>query len=185
MSRVARRWYNRTVARLVYYVAQSIDGFIADPDDGVGFLDEIPPPEGEDYGYGAFYAGIDSLIMGRGTYDFVERAGVDWPYPGKPSWVMTGRTLPSERDDITVTSKSPREVLTEVRARGLTQTWLVGGGSLAGAFENEGLLDQWIITIAPFVLGAGVPLAAGVKPTRLALTSHTAYASGFVQLVYE
>ena len=84
--------------RLVYYVAQTVDGFIADRTGGVGFLDGLDE-SGGDYGYGEFYAGIDSLVMGRATYDFVRSMGV-WHYAGKPTVVMTSRPGDDAPEDV-------------------------------------------------------------------------------------
>lgn len=67
---------------LIYYVATSLDGFIARPDGSVDWLDRFAEG-GNDHGYNGFYQGIDGLLMGRGTYDIVRGFG-DWPYPGKP-----------------------------------------------------------------------------------------------------
>lgn len=72
---------------LIYYVATSLDGFIARPDGSVDWLDRFAEG-GNDHGYNGFYQGIDGLLMGRGTYDIVRGFG-DWPYPGKPCQVLT------------------------------------------------------------------------------------------------
>lgn len=72
---------------LTYYVAASLDGFIARPDGSVDWLDRFAEG-GNDHGYNGFYQGIDGLLMGRGTYDIVRGFG-DWPYLGKPCQVLT------------------------------------------------------------------------------------------------
>lgn len=170
--------------RLTYYVAQTLDGFIAESDGGVEFLNEVDHEGGEDYGYAAFYATVDSLVMGRGTYAFVESAGT-WHYAGKPCWVMTSQPVDAPPEDVRVSQRSPREVVDEIAERGCRETWLVGGGKLARAFANEGLLDRWIVSVVPYVMGEGIPLvAAGMRPAGLTLESHTVYPSGLVQLVY-
>lgn len=171
------------MTRLCYYVAQSVDGFIAEEDGGVAFLDGIGA-EGEDFGYSDFYAGIDSLVMGRATYDFVRDTGV-WHYAGKPTIVMTSRPGDDAPDGVQFMDGDPREVLDALRAAGGRSTWLVGGGRLAASFRAAGLIDEWIVTLIPCVLGAGVPLAGGMpKTTELELVDHTAYGAGVVQLRY-
>ncbi|MGB3312692.1 MAG: hypothetical protein WBG32_02970 [Nodosilinea sp.] len=76
---------------IVLYIATSLDGFIATPEGGIDWLAAIEIPE-EDYGYEAFYSSIDAIVMGRRTYDQVLSFG-DWPYPGKPSYIMTHQPL--------------------------------------------------------------------------------------------
>ncbi|MCA8981850.1 MAG: dihydrofolate reductase, partial [Planctomycetes bacterium] len=169
--------------RLVYYVAQTVDGFIADRTGGVGFLDGLDE-SGGDYGYGEFYAGIDSLVMGRATYDFVRSMGV-WHYAGKPTVVMTSRPGDDAPEDVRFSDRGPREVLEEVRAAGGGSTWLVGGGRLAGAFCAADLIDEWVVTVIPCVLGSGVPLASGMPATtKLELIDQASFRGGLVQLRY-
>jgi len=173
------------MARLVYYVAQSLDGFIAGPDDGVAFLDGFASDDDHDDGYAAFYAGIDSLVTGRRTYEVVLGFGGEWPYAEKPLWVMTSAAASSDRSDVFFTDRGPKEVLEEIQAAGHEHTWLLGGGQLAAAFENEGLIDEWIVSIVPYVLGNGIPVVGeAVKPKRLALLRHHVYSSGLVTLAY-
>ena len=73
------------MARIVYYVAASLDGFIAD---SAGGVDWLPSGESNDYRYAEFYAGVEALVMGRRTYDQALSFG-EWPYPGKPAYVFT------------------------------------------------------------------------------------------------
>lgn len=174
------------MSRLVYYAAQSVDGFIADRQGGIGFLDDFGTLDdgGEDYGYNEFYAGIDSLVMGRATYDFVRDAGV-WHYAGKPTSVLTSRVAEDAPADVRFTNGDPRQVLKEVRAAGGRDTWLVGGGRLAAAFLEAGLIDEWIVTVIPCVLGDGISLACGIPAlTKLEFVGHRTYPSGVVQLRY-
>lgn len=171
------------MARLVYYVAQTLDGFIAEPDGGVRFLDGLGE-DGDDFGYAGFEAGIDSLIMGRGTYEFVEATGT-WPYAGKPTWLMTSHPVATPPLDAHVTDASPAEVLRAIRETGATDTWLVGGGRLAGAFAQAGLIDEWIVTVVPNVMGQGVPLAAPLRAlVGLDLVRNETCKQGVVQLTY-
>ena len=143
---------------LVYYVASSLDGYIADADGGVGWL---PQPEGdEDFGYGEFYAGVDALLMGRRTYDQVRGFG-DWPYAGKPVRVWTRRELHDAPAMVRATAGAPADVVRELYAEGFGRVWLVGGAELAEALRREGLVDEWIVTVVGRTLGDGVPLFGG------------------------
>jgi dihydrofolate reductase len=139
-----------------YYVACSLDGFIATVDGGVDWLSDFHV-EGEDFGYGQFYRSIDSMIMGSTTYEQVLGFG-EWPYRDKPCWVMSRRPLQVAPSEIIITDFGPSEVLAEIEARGFNRTWLVGGARAAGAFRAHGLIDEYLITVLPVLLGDGVPL---------------------------
>ena len=168
---------------VVYYVAASLDGYIATPDGGVEWLDPFQSGS-EDYGYSAFYDSVDAVLLGSRTY--VQSLGFgEWPYPDKPCWVFSGSINSSVPDGVTVTDRSPREVVSELSERDVTRAWLVGGGSLAASFRDAGLITELIVSIMPVILGGGVPLFAVPGPrTRLHLTDSTVYGDGVTQLVY-
>ena len=171
------------MAELIYYVASSIDGFIADTEGGVDWLDSINS-SGIDHGYNDFYSGIDSLIIGRGTYDQILEFG-DWPYPDKPSWVMTAKHYESTNKDIILSEKSPQEVMKEITGKGFKRTWLVGGGKLAQSFHNAGLITEYFISIIPIILGGGIHLlAVPAHQTSLVLKETNRFDTGVVQVRY-
>ncbi|HZS67862.1 MAG TPA: dihydrofolate reductase family protein [Burkholderiales bacterium] len=158
---------------IIYYVAASLDGFIATPDGGIDWL---KPYEGgvEDYGYGEFYASIEAVLLGRATYEKCLEFR-EWPYAGKPYWVFSRAN-----------GNTPASVAAEMKARGLRRAWLVGGGKLAAAFRAERLITEHIVSIIPVLLGAGIPLYHGRGPRDdLRLKSSRSYPSGIVQLRYE
>lgn len=171
------------VPEIVYYVASSVDGFIATPDGGVEWL--APFESGpEDYGFAAFYESVDAVLLGRRTYDQSLTFG-DWPYSGKPCWVFSKRDERVAPPDVEITGRSPADVAAELEARGLQRAWLVGGGALASAFRNAGLITELIVSIMPVVLGDGIRLFAAPGPPRaLHLVSRTLYGDGVVQLTY-
>ena len=80
------------MARTVYYVAVSVDGFIADRDGGVGWLDAYSSPE---LGYDAFLAQVGAVVIGRSTYEQMLTFG-PWPYEGRDGLIVTSRPLPSQ-----------------------------------------------------------------------------------------
>lgn len=169
---------------IVYYVASSVDGYIAPAD---GSLDWLAPFEGtgEDYGYAAFYDSVDSLLVGRRTYRQI-LAFNEWPYSGKPTWVFSHTPLPADEPDITVTDRTPLEIVVELEALGLRRPWLVGGGVLAGAFQAAGLIAEYIVTTVPVVLGSGVALLGGSGSRgRLALIDTKRYPGGVLQSRYQ
>lgn len=168
---------------VIYYVAVSLDGYIAPPDGKVHWLAAYNS-ENEDYGFGEFYRSIDALLEGSKTYE--QALGFDeWPHPGKPCWVFTRRRLEAERPEIIFTSDAPSKVVEQLRARGLNRVWLVGGSRLAAAFRAEGLITEYVFSFIPVLLGGGIPLFAmnGVKE-NLRLVESKSYASGVIQLRY-
>ena len=165
---------------IVYYVAESVDGFIATPDGGVEWL---APFEGtiEDYGYAAFYAAIEAVLLGSRTYEQA-LTFAEWPYPDRPVYVFSSRELSRAGDNVVVTDATPEQVAAELDERGVRRAWLVGGGELAGAF---GLIDDLTITTVPVLLGDGVRLLGSqALLERLALVETTRFESGVLQQVY-
>lgn len=171
------------MSEVVYYVAASLDGYIATSDGGVEWLEPFESGP-EDYGYSAFYDSVDAVLLGRRTYEQSLGFG-EWAYPGKPCWVFSGSVATSAPDDVTVTDRSPQQVVAELGERGISRAWLVGGGALAASFRNAALITEMIVSVMPVILGSGVPLFASSGPqTRLRLTDSTVYGDGVVQLVY-
>jgi dihydrofolate reductase len=166
---------------VVYYVAASVDGCIATSDGGVEWL---APFEGRDYGYDTFLASVNALVMGRTTYEQVLRLG-PWPYAGRHCVVFTHAAPAQSQADVVFTAEEPATVMADLRAAGRRRVWLVGGGRLAGSFQEVGLISEYIVYIMPVTLGAGIPLFrphAGVATLRL--TETCAYPDGVVRLTY-
>lgn len=167
---------------IVYYVAASVDGYIATPDGGVEWLAPFEA-SGEDYGYSAFLASVDAMLFGSRTYVQALTFGA-WPYGGKPSWVFARGRLEAA-PGVTVTDRTPSEIASEMDARGLRRAWLVGGGTLARSFRAEALVTEYIVSIMPVILGGGIPLFAAPGPAeRLQLVESAPFDSGVIQARY-
>lgn len=142
----------------VYYVASSLDGFLADTDNSLDWLLRLG--DGVEDG---FVESAGALAMGSATYEWLLEhqigAGKPWPHP-QPTWVFTHqprRAVPGA--DIRFTRAPIPEAHRELaRAAGDRPVWIVGGGELAAQFHDSGLLDEMIVTVAPVTLGAGAPL---------------------------
>ena len=140
------------------YIATSLDGFIATPDGGIDWLNEIPNPEGSDYGYADFMSGIDALVMGRKSFEKVLSFGV-WPYD-KPVFVLSRSkvTIPKELDEkVEITNSSPEEIVAQLAELGYQNLYIDGGVTIHGFLEAD-LIDELIITRVPILLGDGIPL---------------------------
>jgi dihydrofolate reductase len=178
-----------------YYTATTIDGFIADEHNSLDWLFEV---EGEEEGgrspFATFFAGIGAFAMGATTYEWVVNheklleSPVSWTdaYGDVPAWVFTHRSLPVIPGlNITFVQGDVRPVHEAMTAAaGGKNLWLVGGGELAGAFADAGLLDEVILGVAPVTLGAGAPvLPRRISSKRLRLTS-VEQRSQFAYLTY-
>jgi len=144
--------------KITYYVATSLDGFIAREDGDVSWLDDMNI-DMADAGYDDFFASIDGLAIGRNTYDFIVNYGT-WPYGDKPTWIFTKRDLKSIEGANLYITKSVDSVIKEANSKGLKHIWLVGGGKLASSFIEKGLLTHLSISEMPVKLGSGIPVFA-------------------------
>jgi dihydrofolate reductase len=186
-----------------YYCAASLDGFIADADDGIGWLTGYegtfegeglePGPMADGGSYSRFYHGIGALVSGSVTYEFVlghTAEGAPWPYAGKPYWVLSSRDLPlpqAEGADVRVANADPADLHEEMLAAADGgNLWVVGGGGVASRLADAGLLDEVLVTIVPVVLGAGKPVFSDPVPgAPLRLLGTEVYGNGMVELRYE
>ncbi len=163
------------------YIAVSLDGFIARDD---GALDWLAPMqvEGEDYGYAAFSAGIDALVLGRSTYDSV-LAFPDWPFAGKRVRVLTHRAL-APRHGEAAHAGALRPLLQQLALEGVRSVYLDGGQAIRLGLR-EGVVDALTLNVVPVLLGRGRPLfGAEVPASSWRLESSRAYPSGLVQNRY-
>ena len=164
---------------VVYYVACSLDGYIAREDGGVDWLNPCQS-SGDDYGFVEMYSFLVALVMGSHTYEFSLKQK-SWPAPDKPSWVFTHRELPVAHPSVTLTAEDPTQVIESPRARGLKRVWLVGGGELAASFRKRELITLYIIAIVPILLGKGIPLfATAAREDALKLVEAKPFPSGVV-----
>lgn len=166
--------------QVVLYIAMSLDGCIARADGCVDWLDDPNLPQDELLaGYQRFYASVDTLIMGRKTYDQVLTFG-SWPYAGKTCFVATHRSAKPD-SNVTFTAGSPGAMLEQAPAGVI---WLVGGSDLVRQFAEVKLIDEYRITVIPTVLGSGIRLfPEGFPPAELDLTG-TEVIGGTVELRY-
>lgn len=181
----ARPRLRMTTSRFRYYVAASIDGFIADADGQLDWLTKFDDVAGLGQHYQRFIDGIGALAMGSRTYEWVRASGQPWPYVGLPTWVFSSRALPAMAPDIRVVSGDVRPVADAmVEAAGGKDVWLVGGGPLVADFAAHGLLHTIHLGIIPIVLGSGAPLLPTPTPIDLTLEATTPFERGLIELRY-
>lgn len=174
--------------RIQYFVAASLDGFIATSTDDLDWLLQFDGFEGGADSYGEFMSGVGCIVMGGETYAWLmEHEPGRWPYTDTPSYVFTHHEYRApEGADITFVRGDVREFMADFeRAAGDRNIWVVGGGNLAAQFADAGLLDDIILSVIPVVLGSGKRLLPVKGPTPpLELAASRTMGRGIVELRY-
>ena len=137
--------------KVVLFIAASLDGYIATKEDSLEWLFQV---EGEgDNGYSEFYETVDTVLLGRRTYDWImEFEKGKFPYKNKDCYVFT--SVPSENNEhVKFVNEPPAEVIEKLKQKDGKDIWLVGGGGLLHSFVNKNLIDEMIVTIAPAIIG--------------------------------
>lgn len=176
------------MSRTQYFVAASLDGFIATSKDDLGWLLQFDGFEGGKESYEAFIAGVGCIVMGGETYAWLmEHEPGNWPYTGTPCYVFTRHEHAAPAGgDITFVRGHVREFIQDLKDdAGGKNIWVVGGGNLAAQFADAGLLDELILSVIPVVLGDGKRLLPLEGPTPpLELTASRALGRGIMELRY-
>ncbi|PHJ56893.1 deaminase/reductase [Nostoc linckia z18] len=169
--------------KVTLYIATSLDGYIARSNGEIDWLSMFEAQE-EDYGYAAFYQSIDAIVLGSKTYE-LGLSFDQWPYPDKKSFVFTQRHFKCDRNDVVFISDPVNYALSSIEAEGFKNIWLVGGGALINSFLKHSLIDEYIISIIPIILGDGVRLFPPPTPEeKLEMMNSKQYPSGLIQVHY-
>ena len=169
--------------KLILYLACSLDNKIARTDHSLDWLPEPEEGSEEDYGYYTFYDSIDTLLMGYRTYEIPINHG-EWPYIGKTSYVFSRSNKPII-DAAVLVNEDPVTFTKELKNKNGIDIWLVGGGNLNQQLHDAGLIDEYIITFIPVILGEGVELLPNIKSEyKLVLKEQKTYPGGVVQMHY-
>jgi dihydrofolate reductase len=141
---------------MILYIATSLDGYIAREDESLDWLFKV---EGEgDNGYSEFYETVDTILMGRRTYHWINRHELDnFPYQNKECYVFS-RAAAIDNKNVKFVNEDIVSFTNNLKNKEGKNIWLVGGGELLHEFLKNNLVDELIITIAPTVIGKGIPL---------------------------
>jgi dihydrofolate reductase len=145
------------MARIIGYIASSLDGFIATQDDSLEWLFQYDALDLGEHDYRKFIERIRTIVMGRGTYDFLARDASPWAYGDQRVLVVTSRPIIEPKGTLE-TRDNVDDLIAELRALDDGDVWILGGGKLQMAFLERGALDQIEIYLMPEMLGAGRPL---------------------------
>jgi len=175
--------------KIVAYLAVSADGYIARPDGDVEWLNRRPSTI--DYGFTKFYASVDTVLLGRGTFDWAVRYMKK--HPGAPvfdtritHYVFTRKPPRRGIPGVEFTSESPKVWARRLRAQSGKKVWMMGGGQLIASFLDAGAIDEFDLHVIPVLIGEGIPLIAPRhRDIELRLLATKKYADGVVRLHYE
>ncbi len=169
--------------KLILYIAMSLDGYIAQPDDDLSFL-SVVEKEGEDYGYSEFIQTIDTVILGRKTYDKVLSMGIGFPHADKETYIITRTTRPDE-GLLRFYTGDLKMLVTELKVKPGKNIFCDGGAEIVHALLREQLIDEIIVSVIPVLLGDGIRLFKEGRPEQKAtLLSSKSFEKGLVQLHY-
>jgi dihydrofolate reductase len=169
--------------KVILYIAMSLDGYIAKENDDISFLSAVEQ-EGEDYGYNEFTQFIDTVIMGRKTYDKVLAFGIPFPHADKRTYIITHQDI-MPMDNIIFYNKDIRTLISQLKTESGENIFVDGGAEVVNTLMKDDLIDEYIISIVPVFLGKGIPLFQPIRPeVKLKLTGSRPYEKGLVQLHY-
>jgi dihydrofolate reductase len=167
-------------AETVAYVAVSLDGYIAEADGSVTFLDDFGS---EEYDFHGFLESIGALVMGSTTYEQV--LGFGWPYGDRPCLVLTSRELDvPDGANVTFTGERTGRAIRAFAESAPKRVWVVGGGRVIVDGMREGGVDLLDLFVMPVVLGTGIPLFPERFDGALELVESDRFTNGVVRLVY-
>lgn len=168
------------------FVGTSVDGFIARRN---GDLDWLPAGGGEPHGYDEFIATVDTIVIGRKTFETV-LAFETWPYGKKRVVVLSSHAVDlaavrARGGIVEQLGGEPAEIVSNLTARG-AQHLYVDGGVTIQRFFRSGLIQRLVITRVPVLIGDGIPLFGSLpRDIRLRHVVTRSYPSGLVQSEYE
>jgi len=168
----------------ILYIAASLDGYIAKPNDNLDFL-TIVQKEGEDYGYTDFINSVDTVILGRKTYDWVMTQVPEFPHQDLDSYILT-RTSRPDIGKIHFYNGNLKDLILKLKATDGKNIFIDGGAEVVNALLKEDLIDEFIISIIPVLLGDGTRLFNDSRPEHfLELVSVKSFEKGLVQIHYK
>jgi dihydrofolate reductase len=171
--------------KLSLFIATSLDGYIAKPNDDLSFL-KLVEKEGEDYGYAEFTDTIDTLIIGRKTYDYVvKEIGSSHYDNGQRDVYVITRTERPKMGRTTFYTGSLTELVNRLKSEDGKNIYCDGGAEVIHELLQHHLVDEFIISIIPVLLGTGTRLFKDGRPEQiLELTSAKTFETGLTQLHY-
>lgn len=172
--------------KISLFIAISLDGYITKPNNDLSFL-KIVEKEGEDYGYAKFTSAIDTLIVGRKTYDYVlKEIGSSHYDNGERDIYVITRTPKPNKGRVTFYTGDIAELVKKLKSENGKDIYCDGGAEVINELLKLDLIDEYIISIIPILLGNGTRLFKDGRPEQLLeLISSKSFDTGLMQLHYK
>ena len=166
--------------KVVLYIGISLDGYIATKEESLEWL--LNTQGSGDNGFGEFYNTVETIIMGRRTYDWImAQENGQFPYIGRECYVYTTQQL-EDTEYVKFTSQSPENLIAGLKKEG-KKIWIVGGSQIIDLVRNKNLIDEYKLNIAPVILGEGIPLFCEGEREALVLDKVRTFGQ-FVEVSY-
>ena len=173
-----------TKRKVIVHIAASADGYIARPDGDLEWLTSRPAPKGF-YGMNAFMKTIDTLLLGRKTYEVSLQLGGTFDKKTRTIVFSRHPAPPDAPSGVEFVSGAIGPIVNALREQPGKDLWLMGGGELIASFLDENAIDEFVISVIPVFIGDGIPLIARRhRHTRMDLQSVERFDDGLVQLHY-
>ncbi len=171
---------------LILYIATSLDGYIAKPDDDLSFL-KLVEKEGEDYGYAEFTANVDTIILGRKTYDWVAKEmGPSYYDNGNRNVYVITRTERPDMGKTTFYTENLTELVQRLKNENGKSIYCDGGAEIVNELLKSDQIDELIISVIPVLVGNGTRLFKDGRPEQqLELVNVKTFDTGLIQLHYK
>ncbi len=170
--------------KVILYIATSLDGYIAKPNDDLSFL-SIVQQDGEDYGYADFIKSVDTVILGRKTYDWVMTQVPDFPHADKDSYIITRTPRPSINNTNFYTGDL-KELVLRLKSEQGKNIFIDGGAEIVDELLKQKLVDEFIISVIPILVGNGTRLFKDGRPEqKLKLVEIRKFDTGLTQFHYK
>ena len=168
----------------ILYIAISLDGYIAGPDEDLSFLDVVQQ-ENEDYGYGDFIQTVDTVVRGRKTYDWIMAHVPEFVHADKTTFIIS-RTERQSTENTRFHTGDLSDLVRRLKTESGTYIFIDGGAEFVKTLLLDDLIDEYVISIIPVLLGGGTKLFEDGRPRQiLNLISTKQFDSGLVQLHYQ
>ena len=168
----------------ILYIAISLDGYIAGPDEDLSFLDVVQQ-ENEDYGYGDFIQTVDTVVMGRKTYDWIMAHVPEFVHADKTTFIIS-RTERQSTENTRFHTGDLSDLVRRLKTESGKNIFIEGGAEVVKTLLLDDLIDEYVISIIPVLVGGGTKLFEDGRPQQtLKLISTKQFDSGLVQLHYQ
>jgi len=171
--------------KVILYISMSLDGFIATKDDGLDWL-SIVEKKGEDYGYLETHKNTDTYIVGRKTYDTVLKlTGGVFPQAIQYKCYIITRQNRAPENSITFYNGDIETLITKLKSEEGKNIYCDGGAQIVKLLMEKNLIDEYIVSVIPIILGDGKRLFLGETPSiNLKAVSSKHFETGLIQLRY-